>query len=117
MMIVVGINVALWFESWFHDLQDAKAEERYLADLRDDLLTDIENLNVVIRNGEAKLQQVAKYVELMPIIADLSLLRHRYHDRDRSNAASESAVPKFLCVYQAGHSYDGGNVQIGAISV
>ena len=24
LMIVVGINVALWFESWFQDLQDAE---------------------------------------------------------------------------------------------
>jgi hypothetical protein len=72
LMIVIGINVALWFESWFQDLQDAEIEERYLADLRDDLLTDIENLDIVIRSGEAKSQQVAQFIDLMPTISDLS---------------------------------------------
>jgi hypothetical protein len=72
LMIVIGINVALWFESWFQDLQDAEIEERYLADLRDDLLTDIENLDSVISSGEAKSQQVAQFIDLMPTIADLS---------------------------------------------
>ena len=72
LMIVIGINVALWFESWFQDLQDAETEERYLADLRNDLLTDIENLDSVIRSSEAKSQQVARFIDLMPTIADLS---------------------------------------------
>jgi hypothetical protein len=72
LMIVIGINVALWFESWFQDLQDAEIEERYLADLRDDLLTDIENLDSVIRSGEAKSQHVAQFIDLMPTITDLS---------------------------------------------
>ena len=72
LMIVIGINVALWFESWFQDLQDAEIEERYLADLRDDLLTDIENLEQVIGQGEAKLQLTSKYIELMPTIAELA---------------------------------------------
>ena len=72
LMIVIGINVALWFESWFQDLQDAEIEERYLADLHDDLLTDIRNLDSVIKNGEAKLQQTAKIIELMPTFTDLS---------------------------------------------
>jgi hypothetical protein len=61
LMIVVGINVALWFESWFQELQDAEIEERYLADLRDDLLTDIKNLDIVIRSGETKSQKQAIY--------------------------------------------------------
>ncbi len=72
LMIVVGINIALWFESWFQELQDAEVEAQYLADLRDDLLTDIENLDIVIRSGEEKLQQVARFIDLLPTIADLS---------------------------------------------
>jgi len=71
-MIVVGINIALWFESWFQDLQDAEIEERYLVELRDDLLSDIENLDSAIRSGDTKLQQVAQIIERMPEIADLS---------------------------------------------
>ena len=72
LMIVIGINVALWFESWFQDLQDAETEERYLADLRNDLLTDMENLDNVIGSGESKSQHVALFIDLMPTIADLS---------------------------------------------
>ena len=71
LMIVVGINIALWFESWFQDLQDAEIEKRYLADLRDDLLTDIASLDLVIESGEAKSQRAAQIIESMPNIADL----------------------------------------------
>ena len=71
LMIVVGINVALWFEIWFQDLQDAEIEGEYLADLRDDLLTDIGNLDRVIENGEAKAQRTAQIRELRPSMADL----------------------------------------------
>jgi hypothetical protein len=72
LMIVVGINIALWFENWFQDLQDAEIEERYLADLRDDLLADVQNLGGVIKTGEAKLQQTAKVIEQLPTFTDLS---------------------------------------------
>jgi len=72
LMIVIGINVALWFESWFQDLQDAETEERYLADLRNDWLTDIEVLDSVSGSSEAKSQQLAHFIDLMPTIADLS---------------------------------------------
>lgn len=71
LMIVVGINVALWFEGWFQDLQDAEIEEQYLVDLRDDLLTDIENLDFAIRNGEAKLEKTAQVIEKLPVLAEL----------------------------------------------
>jgi hypothetical protein len=72
LMIVIGINVALWFEGWFQDLQDAEIEERYLADLRDDLLTDIENLAIAIKISEAKSQRTAKIIELLPTLSELS---------------------------------------------
>jgi hypothetical protein len=52
LMIVIGINVALWFEGWFQDLQDADIAERYIADLRDDLLTNIKNLDFVIERED-----------------------------------------------------------------
>ncbi len=72
LMIVVGINIALWFESWFQDLQDAEIEKQYLGDLRDDLLTDIRNLDSVIEIGEEKSQRTAHYIEAMPTFTDLS---------------------------------------------
>ena len=72
LMIVIGINVALWFEGWFQDMQDAEIEEEYIADLRDDLLADVESLDRVIKSGEAKSQRTEKIIELMPGIAELS---------------------------------------------
>jgi hypothetical protein len=71
LMIVVGINIALWFEGWFEDLQDAEIEEQYLADLRDDLLTDIGNLDGIIEAGEAKSQKTAEILGSLPTIASL----------------------------------------------
>jgi hypothetical protein len=67
----VGINVALWFEGWFQDLQDAEIERQYIADLRADLLTDIENLDSVIASGTTKSELVSRYIELMPTISEL----------------------------------------------
>jgi hypothetical protein len=72
LMIVIGINVALWFEGWFQDLQDFEIEEHYIEDLRDDLRTDIENLDLVIKSGEAKSQRTVKFIELLPRLAELS---------------------------------------------
>ena len=62
-MIVVGINVALWFESWFQDLEDAETEATYLADLRDDLQTDLQNLDIAIENGSRKSSRTAAIAE------------------------------------------------------
>ena len=72
LMIVIGINVALWFEGWFQDLENIEIEEHYLADLRDDLQTDIKNLNNAINSGEAKSKRAAKIIEEMSGIAELS---------------------------------------------
>jgi hypothetical protein len=72
LMIVIGINVALWFEGWFQDVQNAEIEQRYLLDLREDLLTNIKNLDVVIRFGTAKSLRAASIIEKMPRIAELS---------------------------------------------
>lgn len=71
LMIVVGINVALWFEGWFEDLRDAETEAEYLVDLRDDLLTDIKSLDFVIEAAEAKSRAAADVVKLLPELAGL----------------------------------------------
>ena len=71
LMIVVGINVALWFEGWFQDLQDAELAEEYLADLRIDLQTDISVLQQVIEQAEAKSARTEKYIGLMPTLGEL----------------------------------------------
>jgi hypothetical protein len=71
LMIVVGINVALWFEGWFEDLQDAEIAARYLEDLRSDLETDISSLDQAIASGEAKSQRAGEIIDRMPEIGDL----------------------------------------------
>jgi hypothetical protein len=59
-MIVVGINIALWFEGWFEDLKDAETEQQYLAGLRDDLLTDMKQLDAVIKNNTSRLELIGQ---------------------------------------------------------
>ena len=71
-MIVVGINVALWFEGWFQDLQDAEIAVRYLEDLRTDLETDIRSLDVAIASNDEKSERVAAIIERLPTIAEMS---------------------------------------------
>ncbi len=71
LMIVVGINVALWFEGWFEDLRDAEAEQQYLVELRDDLLRDIEGLDYVIEAAASKISKTVKVVEQLPVLASL----------------------------------------------
>ena len=71
LMIVVGINVALWFEGWFEDLQNAEIAARYMEDLRSDLETDIATLDQAIASGEEKSQRAAQIIERMPDIGNL----------------------------------------------
>ncbi len=40
LMLVVGINIALWFEGKFEDFNDAENEQQYLQGLYDDLEVD-----------------------------------------------------------------------------
>ena len=70
-MIVIGINIALWFEGWFEDLQDAEIAARYLEDLRSDLETDIASLDQAIASAEAKSQRAGEIIDRMPEIGDL----------------------------------------------
>jgi ABC-type transporter Mla subunit MlaD len=67
-MIVVGINIALWFEGWFNDLEDAETEQQYLAGLRDDLRTDLKQLDAVIKFNANALESLG---EIIPELATL----------------------------------------------
>lgn len=62
LMLVVGINIALWFESKFEDLQDARTETQYLEGLRDDLKVDIGNLDRLISNNAGKIERLETIV-------------------------------------------------------
>ncbi|MEM8815456.1 MAG: hypothetical protein AAGE85_06495 [Pseudomonadota bacterium] len=72
LMIVIGINIALWFEGWFQDLEDSEIEAQYIADLRNDLLTNIENLDLAIDSGVAKSERTDRFIELLPKLDKLS---------------------------------------------
>jgi hypothetical protein len=70
LMIVVGINIALWFEGWFDDLKDAETEQQYLVGLRDDLISDLKLLDSVIESNSAELQQLGEIVPELPNLGD-----------------------------------------------
>ena len=57
-MIVIGINIALWFEGWFDDLQEAETELQYLGGLRDDLIDDLGQLDGLITDSRAKTERL-----------------------------------------------------------
>jgi len=60
LMIVIGINVALWFEGWFQDLSDAEAETQYLVELRDDLRIDILSLDHLVEVNTKKINTIGE---------------------------------------------------------
>jgi hypothetical protein len=66
LMIVVGINVALWFEGVFEDLGDRETEKRYLVDLRADLATDLGQLDRMVVWAEEKSAAAKSIVERLP---------------------------------------------------
>ena len=70
LMIVVGINIALWFEGWFDDIKDAETEQQYLAGLRDDLTSDLKLLDGVIESNSAKLEWLGEFVPNLASLAD-----------------------------------------------
>ena len=72
LMIVVGINIALWFEGWFEDLQDAETEQQYLGGLRDDLVSDVKLLDAVIESNSTRLQRLGEIVPGLPELGSAS---------------------------------------------
>ena len=71
LMIVVGINVALWFEDWFQQRENRATEIRYLQDLKVDLEADIEVLAKLVdwtarksEKSEQLSRQVANFADL-----------------------------------------------------
>lgn len=72
LMLVVGINIALWFEGKFEDLRDARTEIEYLQGLADDLRVDIEVLDSVIADNKQKISRLEDVVPRIPGLADAS---------------------------------------------
>jgi hypothetical protein len=69
LMLVVGINIALWFEGKFEDFRDARTEIEYLEGLADDLRADIEVLDSVIEENK---QKISRLEYIVPRIAALA---------------------------------------------
>jgi hypothetical protein len=69
-MIVIGINIALWFEGWFDDLQDAETERQYLEGLRNDLVDDLGQLDGLIRDSRAKTERLRAAIPKLDNLID-----------------------------------------------
>ena len=72
LMIVIGINVALWFEGLAESWQESEMEQAYLLGLYEDLQSDLEQLNDVIPNNEAKIADLKRLIRQLPDLADAS---------------------------------------------
>ena len=69
-MIVVGINIALWFEGKFEDMQDARTELQYLEGLRNDLQMDLKSLDRLIEGNSAKIERLQEITPALPALND-----------------------------------------------
>ena len=58
LMLVVGINIALWFEGKFEDFRDAETEQLYLQGLHDDLTKDLDSLERRITGNKGKIERL-----------------------------------------------------------
>lgn len=72
LMLVVGINIALWFEGKFDDLQDAKVEQEYLQGLHDDLSGDLQLLEGTVQRNTGKVERLADAMQRLPELANAS---------------------------------------------
>jgi hypothetical protein len=69
LLLIVGINIALWFEGVFENVRDSRAETQYLEGLAGDLLVDLDQLDVAIKSNRAKLENIS---EALPMIKQLA---------------------------------------------
>lgn len=69
-LIVVGINVALWFEGWFEDRREREDEQQYLVELRGDLERNVVDLDKVIVDNAAKAERLKVIVPQLAALAD-----------------------------------------------
>jgi hypothetical protein len=72
LMLVVGINIALWFEGKFEDFSDAENEQQYLQGLYNDLEVDLEKLEASIAFNEKKVERLSQLLPRLPDLADAS---------------------------------------------
>lgn len=71
LMLVVGINIALWFEGKFEDFRDAETEQLYLQGLHDDLTKDLDSLERRITGNKGKIERLGSIVGMLPGLAEI----------------------------------------------
>jgi hypothetical protein len=70
LLIIVGINIALWFEGVFEDLRDSEMEVQYLEGLAEDLQVDLDHLESVIHSNRTKLNNIGKAMPMLDELID-----------------------------------------------
>jgi len=70
LMLVLGINIALWAEGRFEDYRDQRTEIDYLLGLRRDLSKDVESLAKILEKNTAKIGRLQGIVPVIPSIAE-----------------------------------------------
>ena len=71
LMLVLGINIALWFEGQFQEYQDARAEEAYMLGLRRDVLEDASALERLADVNEARTGRLAGILGTVGTLGDI----------------------------------------------
>jgi len=71
LMLVLGINIALWFEGQFQEYQEARAEEAYLAGLKRDVLADAASLERLADVNEARTGRLAGILGSVGTLGDI----------------------------------------------
>jgi hypothetical protein len=69
-MLVLGINIALWAEGRFEDFQDQQSEIDYLQGLQRDLSKDVESLEQILEANIAKVDRLQDIVPQLATIGD-----------------------------------------------
>ena len=72
LMLVVGINIALWFEGKFEDFRDTRTEIEYLEGLAEDLRSDVRDLDMIIRQNREKVSRLEGILPRLPGLAGAS---------------------------------------------
>lgn len=71
-LIVLGISIALWFEGLAEDMHEDEMASHYMSGLRDDLQSDIQALDSMIRNNQDRISRVEAVLGQLPSLLEAS---------------------------------------------
>lgn len=71
-LIVLGISIALWFEGLAENMHEDEMARQYMGGLSDDLQTDIQSLESMIRNNQNRITRLESTLALIPDLANAS---------------------------------------------